>query len=485
MKDNLIYKEIARRCGGDIYVGVVGPVRTGKSTLIHKMLEELIIPNIENEFDRERTVDEIPQSASGRTITTTEPKFIPSEAVAIRVGDTHLRVKLIDSVGYTIDGALGDTEGESERMVMTPWSDEAIPFSVASEIGTRRVLNEHSTVALLVSCDGSICDIPRSSYASAEERTVSELKASGKPFAIVLNSSRPESKEAHELARELEEKYKSPVALVNCSLLNKTDIDAILSLVLGEFPLTEIKIKLPDWLSRVPSENPLSDKIGGEIMKIASSVRKMSDAERYCRENSDVKMVSLHAECGAAELEIPLDRAVFYSVMSETTGLTVSSDGSLFDLLLSLSSIKADYDKISTALADARETGYGIVLPTASELRISEPSSVKSGSGWGVKLTASADAIHIIRTDINAKICPVIGTQEQSEQVVSMMREEYDSNPDGILTTKMLGRSILDLVNDSIEAKVTRLNSESREKLAGALGKIVDEGSDGLICILV
>ncbi len=485
MKDNLIYETIAKRTGGDIYVGVVGPVRTGKSTFIHKMLEHLIIPNIENEFDRERTVDEIPQSASGKTITTTEPKFIPSEAVGIRLGDARLRVKLIDSVGYMVDGALGSTEGESERMVMTPWSESPMPFSQASEIGTGKVLSEHSTVAMLVSCDGTVCDIPRENYIAAEERTVAELKKCKKPFAIILNSSRPESAEAHALARELEEKYSSPVALVNCALLNGDDISAILSLVIGEFPLTEIKIKLPDWLPLIPAENPLSDEIGATVTKIAESMRRLSDAKRYTDNDSGVRLVSLSAECGVAELEIPVDKDTFLSVMSETTGLSLRSDRELFSVLTELAEAKRDYDKISSALADARECGYGIVLPTADELRISEPKSVKSGGSWGVKLTASADAIHIIKTDVVAQICPVIGTEEQSTQVVGMMLDDYEENPRRILTTKMLGRSILDLVNDSIESKVTRLNADSREKLAGALGKIVNEGSDGLICILV
>ncbi|MBQ8289984.1 MAG: stage IV sporulation protein A [Clostridia bacterium] len=485
MKDNLIYEKIAKRCGGDIYLGVVGPVRTGKSTFIARMLDGLIIPNIENEFDRERTVDEIPQSASGRTITTTEPKFIPSDAVAIRVGDTHLKVKLIDSVGYCVEGAIGAYEGDTERAVMTPWSDEAMPFSRASEIGTKRVLEEHSTVALLVSCDGSICDIPRENYVSAEERCVSELKASGKPFAIILNSSHPDSKEAHELAKSLEEKYSSPVALVNCSLLNKADIDAILTLVLGEFPISEIKIKLPDWLSRIPSDDPLSDKIYSEITRISEGVKKISDAERYCRESENVTLLSLDASCGEAKMEIPIGREVFYSVMSELCGVEVATDGALFDLILELTRARAEYGKIKSALDEARESGYGIVLPSADELKISEPASVKAAGGWGVSLTAKADAIHIIKTPINAKICPVVGTQEQSSQVAEAMRVEYGESPDGILSARMLGRSILDLVNDSMEAKITRLTPESREKLAGAIGRIVDEGSDGLICILV
>ena len=427
----------------------------------------------------------IPQSASGRTITTSEPKFIPSDAVAIRVGDTKLSVKLIDSVGYSVEGAIGDYEGDAERVVMTPWSSEAIPFSKASEIGTRRVLEEHSTIALLVSCDGSICDIPRESYVPAEERCVSELKASGKPFAIVLNSSHPDSKEAHELAKSLEEKYSSPVALVNCSLLNKADIEAILALVLGEFPLTEIKIKLPDWLTRIPSENPLSEKISTEIVRISEVVKKISDAERYCKESGEVLLLSLDASCGVARMEIPVKKEVFYSVMSEVCGASVATDGALFDLITELTQVKADYDKIRRALLEARESGYGIVLPTADELKISEPASVRSAGGWGVSLTARADAIHIIKTPINAKICPVVGTEEQSNQVAEAMREEYERGADGILSARMLGRSILDLVNDSMEAKITRLTQESREKLAGAIGRIVDEGSDGLICILV
>ncbi len=485
MKDNLIYQSIAERTGGDIYIGVVGPVRTGKSTLIHKILDEVIIPNIENEHDRERTVDQMPQSGSGRTVTTTEPKFIPSDAVGIRVGDVRLSVKMIDSVGFMVADALGATEDGGDRMVMTPWCENPLPFCEASEIGTQRVLREHSTVALLVTCDGSVCDIPRENYIDAEERTVAELKASKKPFAIVLNSKNPESSEALELAHSLEEKYSSPVALVNCSLLNREDIEAILSLVLDEFPLREIKIRIPEWFSLLPSDNALSGRIRDTVSEVAKSVRRLSDIKRFGEHGGCVRTVACHAGTGSLELEIPTSREEFFGAMTDTFGIEIGSDRELFSIMSSLCEAKREYDKIKDALTEAKESGYGVVLPAADELTVSAPSATKSSGGWGVCLNASGGAIHIITTEVSARICPVIGSEEQSEQVVRMLMDEYEENPRSILTARMLGRSILDLVNDGIQSKITHLTGESRRKLASALGRIVNEGADGLICILV
>lgn len=484
MAENTIYETIAKRTDGNIYIGVVGPVRTGKSTFVHKLLEKSVLPNIKDDNDRQRTIDVLPQSGSGKTITTTEPKFLPDEAVSVTLGNAEMKLRVIDCVGFTVDGALGCEEDGEERTVMTPWSDEAIPFSVAASIGTKRVLCDHSTVAVLVTTDGSVCDIEREAYIAAEEQTVNELKASGKPFAIVLNSSKPQSKEAHTLALSLEEKYSAPVALVDCSSLSEEDIDAILSLVVGEFPVSEIRFKLPDWYSLLDGNDSLVAEVITRIRGFASCVSKLSDIPKFAK---DFDVTPLHSDAsnGSCEIDVPIDKAAFFEAISTASGLNISSDKDIFVTVKELAAAKLDYDKIKDALECARERGYGIVTPAREDMRISEPRLVKQGQSYGICVSASADTIHMIRADIKADVCPVIGTEEQSLEVIKLMRDEYMENPEGILSTKMLGRSLYDLVNDGMNTKLCHISDESREKLGKTLERIVNDGASGLICILV
>ena len=486
MSENSIYQDIAKRTGGDIYIGVVGPVRTGKSTFIHRFLDTVVLPNIENEYDKERAQDQIPQSASGKTIMTTEPKFVPDEAVKVSVDSgIDFKVKLVDCVGYMVDGALGAEEGGESRMVMTPWSEEAMPFAEAAELGTGKVIGEHATIAMLVTTDGTIADIPRESYVPAEERVVSELRELSKPFAIILNSAFPDSEEAHALAHELEEKYHAPVALVSCIELNDSDIREILGLVLGEFPVRELNFDLPEWCEALPSEHPLRAGIIADISDFASKVEKLGDIEGALLECGRFTSLSTNAGDGTASLSVPLDKSVYYETLSELCGIQVSSERDLFDTVHRLSEVEKKYKKVEGALRDVEEKGYGIVMPTAEELRLDEPTLVKQAGGYGVKFSAHADSIHMIKTGIKADLCPVVGSEEQSMEVVKFLSDEFEENPERVWEYNMFGKSLYDMVNDGMNAKLSHMPDDSREKLGETLGKIINEGSNGLICILL
>ena len=485
MNESSIYSDIAKRCGGDIYIGVVGPVRSGKSTFIHRFLDTVVVPNIENEYDRERTLDQMPQSASGRTVMTTEPKFVPDEAVKISpYEDVTLNVKMVDCVGYLVDGALGGEEDGESRMVITPWSEEAMPFKEAAELGTGKVIGEHATIAMLVTTDGTIADIPRESYVPAEERVVRELREYGKPFAIILNSANPESDEAHALACELEEKYGAPVALVSCPKLNSDDISEILRLVLGEFPVRELCFELPEWTNALPREHKLKERIISEISTFADGIEKLGDIERaLC--NSKFERETVNAGDGTAKFRVPIDKAEYYKTISELTGLAINDESTLIEKICELANIKEKYSKVEQALRDVEEKGYGIVLPSMSELKLEEPRMIKQQNGYGVRVSAHADSIHMIKTGIKADLCPVIGSEQQSEEVVKFLTDEFLENPEGVWEYNMFGKSLYDMVSDGMQEKLAHMPDESREKLGETLGKIINEGSNGLICILL
>ena len=486
MADNSIYKDIAKRTGGDIYIGVVGPVRSGKSTFINKFLNSTVIPNIENEFDKARTVDEVPQSASGRTIMTTEPKFVPDESVKIKIGeDTELNVKMIDCVGYVIDGALGSEENGEARMVMTPWSDEAIPFEKAAEIGTGKVIREHSTIGILVTTDGSISEIPRESYVEAEERVARELKEIGKPFAIVLNSATPESEASHALAISLEEKYGVPVALLDCTAINDGDIREILALVLSQFPVKKLTFTLPAWTEVLPEKHPLHSEILEKVEKFAESTDKLGDIEASLLDSVGIERVSVNAGDGTAEFDIPLSDTDYYKTLAEETGFDINDKKTLFATMLRLSAVDKEYKKVESALSDVREKGYGIVMPRSDELVLDEPRLTKQNGGWGVKVSASAEAIHMIKTGIKTELCPVVGTEEQTEEVVKYLLDEFEDDPKKVWESNMFGKSLYDLVNDGMNAKLINIPDDAREKLGETLEKVVNEGANGLICILL
>ncbi len=485
MQDNSIYRDIARRTGGDIYIGVVGPVRTGKSTFIHRFLDSIVLPNIEDEYDKQRTIDEMPQSATGRTVMTTEPKFVPDESVRINVAETELNVKMIDCVGYMVDGALGSDEDGQKRMIMTPWSDVAMPFSEAAELGTSKVIGEHSTIGMLVTTDGSITDIPRESYVEAEERVASELKALGKPFAIVLNSARPNSDEAKALAAELEEKYSVPVALVSCPDLNQDDIREILALVLGEFPIKQLKFHIPEWTEVLPTDHPLCREMLEKIDIFTDSVAKIGDISNAVSNADGIEVIKMDAGDGTGELSLPLSRGAYYETLSELTGLDVTDEKKLFSTVKELASIKEKYEKVETALADVEARGYGIVMPTSEEMSLDEPRLVKQANGYGVKVSARAESIHMIKTGIRAEFCPMVGTEEQSEAVIKYLTNECEENPERIWECNMFGKSLYDLVSEGMYAKLEHMPEESRKKLGETLERIINEGAGGLLCILL
>ena len=485
MSDNSIYSNIAKRTGGDIYIGVVGPVRSGKSTFIHRFLDNVVIPNIENEYDRQRTLDEVPQSASGRMIMTTEPKFVPDDSVKVTLDeDIEFRVKMVDCVGYLVDGALGAEENGENRMVITPWSEDAMPFTEAAELGTSKVIGEHATIAMLVTTDGSIAGIPRESYIPAEERVVRELKELGKPFAIILNSANPDSDTAHSLAHDLEEKHGVPVALVCCPELDAEDIREILALVLSEFPVKEMSFTLPSWCNVLPDSHPLRAGILNDIRKFAENVEKLGDIEK----NLDgylFERVSVNAGDGTAMFNIPVEDREYFKIISELCGLDVADEKDLLSTIKELSDIRDRYMKIEDALKDVEEKGYGIVMPSIKDLKLEEPTIVKQANGYGVRVSAHADSIHMIKTGIKADLCPLIGSEEQSEEVVKFLQGEFEENPDKVWEYNMFGKSLYDMVSDGMNAKLAHMPDESREKLGETLGKIINEGSNGLICILL
>lgn len=487
-----IYRDIAKRTNGDIYIGVVGPVRTGKSTFIKRFMESVVLPNIVGSYDRERAKDEMPQSAAGRTVMTTEPKFIPDDAVQISLSDNAtLKVKMIDCVGYIVPDALGQMEDGQPRMVRTPWSDEPMPFKEAAEMGTRKVICEHSTIGMLVTTDGSIGDIPRDSYVEAEERVVSELRRINKPFAIILNSANPGSDAATELAYELERKYKVPVALVSCLELDSEDIRHILELVLLEFPVREMKITMPAWTAALDKGHWLKNSILTTVKECADNITKTGDIKNVLANITqnpniaELNIKNIDLGSGCAEIEMRLDPALYYKIMGELTGFEITGEDKLISLMRELAAVKREYDKVSTALAEVNSKGYGIVMPDIDELRLEEPEIVKQSGGYGVRLCASAQSIHMIKADIKTEINPIVGTEQQSEELVRYMLREFEEDPRSIWESNLFGKSLYELVNEGLHSKLAHMPEDARLKLSETLERIINEGSGGLICIIL
>ena len=492
MTDTSIYKDIAERTGGDVYIGVVGPVRSGKSTFIKKFMESLVLPNIAEGYERDRARDELPQSAAGKTVMTTEPKFIPDESVTLALdGVSGFRVKMIDCVGYLVKDALGAIEEGAPRMVMTPWSEEAMPFDAAAELGTRKVIREHSTIGIVVTSDGSICDIPRASYEEAEARVVAELRELGKPFAVILNSAHPESPDSEALALSLEEKYAVPVALVNCLQLDAEDIRHIMEMVLYEFPLCEVKVELPRWTLALDQDYPLMRDIQSEIFTVATAVTKVGELRRYCEEFEAMAycralaLSSLDLGKGIARLAVGLEDGLYYRVLSELCGIEIADEGALLETLCSLSAVKKRYDRFASALDEVEATGYGIVVPEIGDMKLEDPKIVRHSGGYGVRLKASAPSIHMIRATIETEIDPVVGSQQQSEELLTFLLSEFEDDPARIWDTNLFGKTLYQLVNEGLSAKLATVSESSREKLSETLSRIVNEGSGGLICIIL
>ncbi len=492
MSEHSIYRDIAQRTGGDIYIGVVGPVRTGKSTFIKRFMEALVLPNISDNYSRDRARDEMPQSAAGKTVMTTEPKFVPDEAVNIKLDDcASLRVKMIDCVGYIVNDALGTIEDGQPRMVHTPWQEDPMPFIQAAEMGTEKVINEHSTIGMLITTDGTIGDIPRSSYVDAEERVVKELKSIGKPFAMILNSAHPTSDEAISLAYELEAKYKVPVALVSCIDLDSEDIKNILDLVLHEFPVTELNISLPTWTTAIDASHEIKASLYRSVRECADKICKAGDVKEAVKVFDDNEYIvdysidEINLGNGKIGLTFALDESLYYNVISELTGLEIQCDEDLIRVLKEFASSKRQYERVAEALATAEEKGYGIVMPTVDELHLEDPQIVKQSGGYGVRLCASAQSIHMIRANIQTEINPIVGTEQQSEELVKYMLKDFETEPERIWESNVFGKSLYELVNEGLHTKLEHMPDESRTKLSETLERIINEGSGGLICIIL
>lgn len=492
MTGTSIYSDIAARTGGDIYIGVVGPVRTGKSTFIKKFMDTLVIPNIVSEYQRDRATDELPQSAGGRTIMTTEPKFVPEKGVEIKIDNNiGMNVRLIDCVGYIVPSSLGYIEDDNPRMVMTPWFENPVPFNMAAEYGTKRVITEHSTVGLVITTDGSISDIPREEYMEAEERVINELKAINKPFVILLNSMYPESEQAKETAREISEKYGVGVKTVNCLELDESQITDIISGMLYEFPLKEIKIKLPMWITALDSEHWLQNKIYKDIIAASADVFKVSDANVFAKRLSGCDNVTY---CGVGNVDLghgcacvnaDIDRKLFYDILKESTGVEINNEQQLMKEIVEFSSIKKEYYRFKNALDEVEATGYGIVMPQIDELSLEEPEIVKQGGRYGVRLRASAPSIHMMKANITTEVSPIVGSEKQSEDLVMYLLNEFEEEPTKIWDSNIFGKSLHELVNEGLHTKLARMPVDARMRLQETLERVINEGCSGLICIIL
>ena len=492
MAEYNIYKDIAERTNGDVYLGVVGPVRTGKSTFIKKFMDLFVIPNIEDLNSKERALDELPQSAGGKTIMTTEPKFIPDDAVKITFDDNaQMKVRMIDCVGYIVDSALGHIENDVPRMVSTPWADEPMPFGDAAEIGTKKVISDHSTIGIIVTTDGSITDIPREDYVEAEKRVAKELKEMGKPFVILLNTKYPERNETEDLRLFLQEEYGAPVVAVNCLELTETEIREIMKQVLMTFPLREVNLDLPKWVDSLDDTHRIKKGIYDSVLSAFCEVSTLIDLKKAealicdCEFIEYIETENIDLGTGTAHLLVNTPQNLFYDVVQEASGFDIHSEDKLLKLLCEMSAIKSEYDKISVALKEVENKGYGIVTPTIDEMSLEEPEIVKQGSRFGVKLKASAPSIHMIKADIQTEVCPIVGTEKQSEELVRYLLSEFEENPKEIWQSNIFGKSLHELVNEGLHNKLSKMPDEAQIKLQETLQKIINEGSGGLICIIL
>lgn len=490
MKD--IYSDIALRTGGDIYIGVVGPVRTGKSTLIKRFMESLVIPNIESGYKKERAVDELPQSAAGKTIMTTEPKFIPEEAVPVQLGDgAQFRARMIDCVGYIVPSALGYIENEMPRMVMTPWFDEEIPFNMAAEIGTQKVITEHATIGLVVTTDGSISDIPREEYAECEARVIGELQALGKPFVVLLNCVDPHSEEARRIAAEMQENYQTTVLPVSCIELEEGDIREILTALLYAFPIKEVNFAMPGWISMLEKGHPVKDEVFGCIRQAAESLCTVKDAASLaepicaCRHIVHANASEIDLGSGTVTISVSLDGTLFFQILSESTGLDIRDEGGLLEILRELCEVKRSYARLEPALREVEATGYGIVMPEMDELSLEEPEIIRQGGKYGVRLKASAPSIHMMKAGINTTVSPIVGTEKQSEELVMYLLQGFEEDPARIWESNIFGKSLHELVNEGLHSKLFKMPVEARMKLQETLERVINEGCSGLICFIL
>ncbi len=487
-----IYEEIGRRTDGNIYLAVAGPVRTGKSTFVKRFMEELVIPSIDNVYHRERARDELPQSGSGKTITTSEPKFIPETAVEIQPdGETRLRVRLIDSVGYMVTGAIGAEENGQPRMVTTPWYDHEIPLTEAAETGTKKVMEDHCTIGLIVTTDGSVTDIPREDYLSAEERSITDMKKTGKPFLVLLNSTHPEAQETRELAETLSEQYGVQVYPVSCLTMEQEDILEILKRLLYEFPVQELDFYLPGWVTALPEEHPVKTELYEALKSMASEAERLSQAKTVFAQVppdtqvEQIQLKNIDPGSGIVAMTLLFPEQLFYQVLSQQTGVEITDDGALMELLTELTRDKREYDRVAGALEQVKATGYGIVMPTTDEMTLEVPEIIRKNGSYGVKLKASAPSIHMLRADITTVLSPMVGDEKQSEDLVNYLLAEYEGNTEKLWESNIFGKSLFELVSEGLNTKLSKMPEDARMKLRETIQRIINEGSGGLICIIL
>lgn len=484
-----IYEHIATRTGGNIYIGVVGPVRTGKSTLVKRIMEELVIPNVDDPYLRERARDELPQSGSGRTIMTSEPKFVPEEAVEISPdGTAKLRIRMIDSVGYMVPGAVGATEDGVARMVTTPWYDHEIPMTEAAELGTKKVMDEHASIGFVVTTDGTITDIPRTDYQDAEARAITDMQATGKPYLVIINSRDPQGAAAEQLRGDLQRKYGVHAAVADCQALTVQDIQALFRQLLYAFPLAQVRVHLPRWLNALEPTHPIKADLYRQLLACAQQVHTLDEAEQALSTLESLESVQsitvsrIDLGTGTVVCVIVLPSSVFYEILSAEAGTTVENDAQLLHLLGELAQIKREYDKVSDALAAVKATGYGVVMPTAEEMTLQTPEVLRKGSAYGVKLKAGAPSIHMIRVDIATEISPMVGSEQQSADLIGYLTDE---DPEKLWQSNIFGKSVYELIQEGLNAKLLQMPEEVRGKFRGTLQRIVNEGAQGLVCLIL
>ncbi len=491
MEQFSVYKDIKARTGGEIYLGVVGPVRTGKSTFIKRFMELLVLPAMEDEHVRNQTRDELPQSSGGKTIMTTEPKFIPKEAAKLKLDDSiEAKVRLIDCVGFMVDGAAGHIENQQERLVKTPWYEYQIPFTKAAEIGTRKVITDHSTIGVVVTTDGTIGDLKREAYIPAEEKTVEELKAIGKPFLVLLNSTRPYSEETGRLAEEMEKKYDVTVLPVNCEQLKKEDIFKILERILKEFPVTQLNFFIPKWLEILSADHWLKAGVIETVRELLGKVTQMKDiTESLLDITTDtirgLKTDRMDLSDGTVSINVDVNDSYYYQILSDYVGLPIEGEYQLMQTLSSLAKMKQEYEKVQNAISQVRLRGYGVVTPERSEVILDEPQVIKHGNKYGVKMKAEAPSINMIKAHIETEIAPIVGSQQQAEDLITYIKQNAKESEDGIWNTNIFGKSIQQIVEDGIQAKVSQVTEDCQLKLQDTLQKIINDSNGGMICIII
>ncbi|HWT26461.1 MAG TPA: stage IV sporulation protein A [Mobilitalea sp.] len=486
-----VYNDIQARTGGEIYIGVVGPVRTGKSTFIKRFMDLLVIPNIEDVHSRERAVDELPQAAAGRTIMTTEPKFIPKEAAVIALNDeTKVKIRLIDCVGYMVDGASGHIENQHERMVRTPWYDHEIPFTQAAEIGTKKVINDHSTIGIVVTTDGSFGDLPRSNYLAPEEKTIDELKRLGKPFIVLLNTNRPYSNDTLLLAQEISDEYNVPVMPINVEQLKKDDIYHIMENIVSVFPITELDFYMPKWAEMLPPDHWLKVDLIHAVKNLFQNITQVKDANASNLQTDSnyvkrFKIDNVNMQDGTVQVNVEFDDAYYYKILSDLIGVPITGEYQLISTLRELAAQKTEFEKVSYATDQVRAKGYGVVTPLREEITIDAPELMKHGNKYGVKIKATAPSIHMIKADIMTEVAPIVGTEDQAKDLINYITTNAKENPEGIWDTNIFGKTVRQLVDDGINSKINKLTDESQLKLQETMQKIINDSNGGLICIII